>query len=714
MRVVLLAALAASVLGASGGVAQGAPKPEPRGVRESFGYRVAGPFGTGFVSVTDDGLVQFSLDDRLASHRDRPREPDPLREFYLPDDVLEWTASVNALLAWMQQGADGSPPQAALGNDGGVVISVIPRVPATPDGRVSFGINRCRRSVHGSEVTVYALASIAAQFRRAALEAQAAARRNPDAGAIWYEHAVACPARLREESATPAWPASLTANRPHQELVQLVVSVNGAVEAGSERFMPSIDARLARAIRAVLPAWRFTPALRGGQPVRQLAHVTVGFTPPVVTGIGRTTCPAAGASTCDSLFAVATADGNAGSIMPQGDGAVRIASSAETNGLHLLGEHRAPVVQVTGRSLGEFVDAVERAMPGLVTSITERSLPDAEYATGVPVIGAPDRPGLSMWLSPTGWIRAGYGCGRDGQGSIRFMELTPTQVPRFLAVSRSALERLLRQPQWAPRGSRPFAEHELSCDVSRDGPALIPALFGYGAGQASIEVLARFVVDSTGRVEAPTIETMPGPDSAARRLTREALEDWLFLPAVAEGRRVRAQVHVSVVLRPLDADAVVLAHSSRPGVPDDTLRRTIFFRPNAPPDRPRGETSMEGWREVDAAMQPFIAEARRTWPYARDRFVRRTLPPGYDFFVTARLTDPVGRQEQVFVRVERIEGALIHGRVQSEINTVSGWRRGDRFSLNQADLIDWTIVAPDGTEEGNVVGRFLDTWYRRR
>lgn len=123
---------------------------------------------------------------------------------------------------------------------------------------------------------------------------------------------------------------------------------------------------------------------------------------------------------------------------------------------------------------------------------------------------------------------------------------------------------------------------------------------------------------------------------------------------------------------------------------------------------------MEGWREVDAAMQPFIAEARRTWPYARDRFVRRTLPPGYDFFVTARLTDPVGRQEQVFVRVERIEGALIHGRVQSEINTVSGWRRGDRFSLNQADLIDWTIVAPDGTEEGNVVGRFLDTWYRRR
>ena len=107
-----------------------------------------------------------------------------------------------------------------------------------------------------------------------------------------------------------------------------------------------------------------------------------------------------------------------------------------------------------------------------------------------------------------------------------------------------------------------------------------------------------------------------------------------------------------------------------------------------------------------------MEQARRTWPQARERFLRG-LPPGHVFLITVRLTDALGRMEQVFVRVDQIDGNRIHGKIDSQIGTVLGWRRGDAFETPDGALIDWTILAPDGSESGNFVGRFLDT-YRRR
>ena len=30
--------------------------------------------------------------------------------------------------------------------------------------------------------------------------------------------------------------------------------------------------------------------------------------------------------------------------------------------------------------------------------------------------------------------------------------------------------------------------------------------------------------------------------------------------------------------------------------------------------------------------------------------------------------------------------------------------------MKESDVLDWTISKPDGTEEGNFVGKFLDTY----
>jgi len=84
------------------------------------------------------------------------------------------------------------------------------------------------------------------------------------------------------------------------------------------------------------------------------------------------------------------------------------------------------------------------------------------------------------------------------------------------------------------------------------------------------------------------------------------------------------------------------------------------------------------------------------------------LPAGHTFAVVTRLHDASGRTEQVFVGVKKIKRGIISGEIWNEINVVSGYQSYDKIRIPEADIIDWVITAPDGTEEGNVVGKWLD------
>jgi Uncharacterized protein conserved in bacteria (DUF2314) len=130
---------------------------------------------------------------------------------------------------------------------------------------------------------------------------------------------------------------------------------------------------------------------------------------------------------------------------------------------------------------------------------------------------------------------------------------------------------------------------------------------------------------------------------------------------------------------------------------------------NAPKDQPKQITS-EALKKFEEAIKPYVEKARKTYPDAKKRFLAG-LPPKYVFFVTTRLHDSSGKFEQVFIYVKEIKDGTITGIISSDVETVAGYKLRDTYSFPESELMDWTITKPDGTEEGNFVGKFLDTYH---
>lgn len=127
---------------------------------------------------------------------------------------------------------------------------------------------------------------------------------------------------------------------------------------------------------------------------------------------------------------------------------------------------------------------------------------------------------------------------------------------------------------------------------------------------------------------------------------------------------------------------------------------------NAPKDRPR---SVRNLNSFDSAIAPYVAQAKSSYPSAKARFLAG-LPDGQIFFITTRIHDSV-TFEQSFIRVISIEDGIVHGTIANDINRISGYKNGDSYSFPESELLDWLITYPDGTEEGNFVGKFLDGYH---
>ncbi len=131
---------------------------------------------------------------------------------------------------------------------------------------------------------------------------------------------------------------------------------------------------------------------------------------------------------------------------------------------------------------------------------------------------------------------------------------------------------------------------------------------------------------------------------------------------------------------------------------------------NAPEDKPVSST---GKAEMDAffkAQEPYNKQALKSFPQAKKRFLAG-LPSGENFFLTTRLHDNLGGVEQVFILVTKISSGVVYGIIYNDIHTVSGYRNGQKYRFPESDILDWLITKPDGSEEGNFVGKFLDTYY---
>ena len=127
--------------------------------------------------------------------------------------------------------------------------------------------------------------------------------------------------------------------------------------------------------------------------------------------------------------------------------------------------------------------------------------------------------------------------------------------------------------------------------------------------------------------------------------------------------------------------------------------------------------TMRGARQIDAydrAIAPHVAKARATYPAAKKRFLAG-LPPGHTFGVMVRLYERAEkareqRYEDVLVGVKTIKNGIVYGWINSKPVQVANHRQGERVQFPESEIMNWLIVHPDGTEEGNFVGKFLDRW----
>jgi hypothetical protein len=145
-------------------------------------------------------------------------------------------------------------------------------------------------------------------------------------------------------------------------------------------------------------------------------------------------------------------------------------------------------------------------------------------------------------------------------------------------------------------------------------------------------------------------------------------------------------------------------------------RQDVALAPNAPKDRPvhfADAESDEALARWHALVAPHIEQARSTYPEAKRRYLAG-LPPKHTFFVTTLLRDQQGHFENVFVVVDEIANEKVTGRISTDMSLVRGYHHGQTLAFPEAEVIDWLISKPDGSEEGNYVGKFLDTLPRRQ
>jgi len=142
-------------------------------------------------------------------------------------------------------------------------------------------------------------------------------------------------------------------------------------------------------------------------------------------------------------------------------------------------------------------------------------------------------------------------------------------------------------------------------------------------------------------------------------------------------------------------------------------QRPVEVAPTAPRDRPVTATFRCQLEALRRAIAPLSAAGRASFPAARERF-ERGLPPHHTFFVSTWVHDSAGREELVFVAVDSVTGARdatqIAGRIWSPVELVRGFRYRQPYTFGIANLVDWMIAKPDGSEEGNEVGKFMDTY----
>ena len=114
--------------------------------------------------------------------------------------------------------------------------------------------------------------------------------------------------------------------------------------------------------------------------------------------------------------------------------------------------------------------------------------------------------------------------------------------------------------------------------------------------------------------------------------------------------------------------------------------------------------------EYEREIAPYVAQARETLPGAKRKYVGG-LGLGQTLFLAIWVRNDQ-RIEQVLVRVTKWQGKKIVGVVARDLTTVGSYQAGPTIKFKEVAVLDWLIVHPDGSEEGDFVGNFMGTQHQ--
>ncbi len=149
--------------------------------------------------------------------------------------------------------------------------------------------------------------------------------------------------------------------------------------------------------------------------------------------------------------------------------------------------------------------------------------------------------------------------------------------------------------------------------------------------------------------------------------------------------------------------SIALPHPPEDAWPIVVGVQNRYHQQSATAGVPASKATLDAYNE---AVAPYTAKGRATYPAAKARFLKG-LPTGSRFIVRKRLTQKPNKVEEVFVVVTAIQGNDVHG-VLDRVDILTNYHGGQRITFPESDIEDWLIQHPDGTQEGNVVGKFLN------
>ena len=110
----------------------------------------------------------------------------------------------------------------------------------------------------------------------------------------------------------------------------------------------------------------------------------------------------------------------------------------------------------------------------------------------------------------------------------------------------------------------------------------------------------------------------------------------------------------------------------------------------------------------ETALADPVREALRTLPQAKKKFLAG-LPSGDQFLLSVRVIATDTSFRQVSARVLGWHGTTVQALLLPDATNAASPAEPVPVSFPETAVVDWTLLRASGREEGNYVGRYIDT-----